>query len=158
MFCGTSCKLPCDAKGIACLILRITFGLSALLIGLAHYGAVQEFSTFVASGLGPLAPLGAVWGYVYPGLLVIGGTLFAVGNWLHIAAWMVGLAYGSIIVGMLLKPLLGGVSLADAMPATINAYIYFFAYLVAVKCGCSGATCTGKCPEGTCGSCDMKKR
>lgn len=136
--CGSSCKLPCDSKGIACCIVRVTFGLSAILIGLAHYGAVQEFSGFVAMGLGPLAPLGMLWGYILPGLMVIGGALLVVGN-SAVSAWLLGIAFGSIIVGMLLKPLLGGTPLAEVMPATINAYIYLFAYLVTVKCSCCGS-------------------
>ena len=115
----------------------MTFGASALLIGLAHYGAIQEFSGFVGMGLGPLAPLGLLWGYILPGLMVIGGALLIVGSCL-LSTWLLGIAFGSIIVGMLLKPLLGGVALADVMPATINAYIYLFAYVLAVKCGCSG--------------------
>lgn len=141
--CGSSCKLPCDAKGIACLVVRVTFGLSALLIGLAHYGTIQEFSGFVAMGLGPLAPFGLLWGYIYPGLLVIGGALLLAGNSLA-STWLLGIAFGSVIVGMLLKPLLGGVALIDVMPATINAYIYLFAYVLAVKCSC----CDSCIPEG----------
>lgn len=141
--CGSSCKIPCDSKGVACLIVRVTFGLSALLIGLAHYGTIQEFSGFVAMGLGPLAPLGMLWGYILPGLMVIGGALLLAGSCLA-SAWILGIAFGSIIVGMLLKPLLGGTALGDVMPATINAYIYLFAYVLAVKCASCG--CCG--PEG----------
>lgn len=135
--CSSSCRLPCDAKGVACLIVRLTFGASALLIGLAHYGTIQEFSGFAASGLGPIAPFGLLWGYILPGLMVIGGALLIAGNCL-VSAWLLGIAFGSIIVGMLLKPLLGGTALTDVMPATINAYIYLFAYVLAVKCSCCG--------------------
>lgn len=142
--CGSSCsKLP-DPKGIACALFRLTFGASIALIGLSHYSNVQEFSGFVAMGLGPIAPFGLLWGYILPGLMVIGGILLASGICVSAAAFLLGLAFGSIIVGMLAKPLLGGVPLTDVMPATINAYVYFFAYILAVKC----SSCCGSCrPE-----------
>lgn len=135
--CGSSCHLPCDPKSIACAIVRLTFGASVALIGLAHYATVQEFSGFVAMGLGPLTPLGLLWGYIFPGLLVLGGILLVTGLCLSGAAWLLGIAFGSVIVGMLLKPLFGGIPLTEVMPATINAYIYLFAYVLAVKsAGC----------------------
>ena len=133
LFIMTS-SLPSDPKSIAAFIVRITFGLSILFIGLSHSMEVASFSTFTASGLGALAPFGTIWGYLLPGLMIVGGGLFVLGMYENLAVWSAGVAFGSIIVGMLLKPLLGGVPLSEVMPATINAYIYLFAFLMATKC------------------------
>ncbi|PIP65619.1 hypothetical protein COU77_02355 [Candidatus Peregrinibacteria bacterium CG10_big_fil_rev_8_21_14_0_10_49_16] len=136
MSCCGPCKLPSDPKCVAAWVLRITFGLSALFIGLSHYMTIGSFSAFTASGLGPLSPLGTLWAYIYPGLLVIGGALFVLRMYVNVAVWAIGVAFGSVIVGMLLKPLLGGIPLSEVMPATINMYIYFFVFLAASTCWC----------------------
>ncbi len=129
----------------AALTLRLSFGLSLLLVGVAHYMSLDMFSGMVSDGLGPLTVLGQVWAYVLPALQIVGGALFAVGMYYEIAAWTSGIALGSIPVGMLLKPVLGGVALPDMMPAAINAFIWILGYVLVVKC----CTC---CSGGSCGS------
>lgn len=115
---------------------RLSFGLGLLFVGLSHYMGLEEFVGFVSSGLGPLTPLGALWGYILPGLMVVGGGLFALGIYPEVAVWTAGLALGSIPPGLLLKPLLGDVALSDVMPGVINAFIWMFVYGVVVKCMC----------------------
>ena len=140
-----SCCNPKDPKTAAALALRVSFGLSLLLVGVAHYMTLDMFSGMVADGLGPLTFLGQIWAYVLPALQIVGGALFAVGMYYEIASWTAGIALGSIPVGMLLKPVLSGVALPDMMPAAINAFIWLLVFGWVVKC----CTC---CSGGSCGS------
>lgn len=128
-----SCCPTCP-KGVAGLLLRLSFGLSLLLVGVSHYMGLQGFAQMVSDGLGPVAPLGMLWAYILPALMIVGGALFVIGMYTDIATWAAGLALGSIPVGMLLKPVLSGASLADAMPASINAFIWLLVFAVVVKC------------------------
>ena len=128
-----------DPKCSAKLALRVSFGGSLLLVGIAHYMTLEMFSGMVADGLGPLTFLGTIWAYVLPALQIVGGALFVVGMYYGVAAWTAGLALGSIPVGMLLKPVLSGVALPDMMPAAINAFIWLLVYVMVVKC----CTCCG---------------
>lgn len=134
-----SCCPTKDPKVSAKLALRVSFGLSLLLVGVAHYMSLEMFAGMVSEGLGPLTALGNVWAYVLPALQIVGGALFAVGMYYEVASWTTGLALGSIPVGMLLKPVLGGVALPDMMPAAINAFIWILVYVMVVKC----CTCCG---------------
>lgn len=116
------------------MTLRISFGVSLLLVGLTHYMTMTPFKAMVMEGLGPLEPLGALWALLLPGLMIIGGALMAVGMYMEVAAWASGLALGSIPVGMLLKPVVGGVALPDVMPAAINAFLWLIVFVLVVKC------------------------
>ncbi len=132
-----------NPKAAMKLLVRISFGLSLLLVGISHYMTLDMFMGMVTDGLGPLTILGTVWGYMLPGLMILGGALFTIGMYTEIAAWAAGLALGSIPVGMLLKPVLGGVPLPDMMPAAINAFVWILVYILVVKfsccCGCGSA-------------------
>ena len=129
-----------DPKCAAKLVLRLSFGLSLLLVGIAHYMTMEMFMGMTADGLGPLAFLGTIWAYVLPALMIVGGALTAVGMYSGIASWCAGVALGSIPVGMLLKPVLSGVALPDVMPAAINAFIWIIMYVLVVKMtSCCGA-------------------
>ena len=137
MSCNTK-----DPKCAAKLALRVSFGLSLLLVGVAHYMNLEMFEGMVADGLGSLTFLGTIWAYILPALQIVGGALFAVGMYYEIASWTTGIALGSIPVGMLLKPVLSGVALPDMMPAAINAFIWMLVYVMVVKCctPCSGGS------------------
>lgn len=135
---------PKTAKGAAALCLRVGFGASLLLVGLAHYMTMNAFKGMVTEGLGPLEPLGALWALVLPALMIVGGALLAVGMYAEVGAWAAGVALASIPVGMLLKPVLGGVPLPDVMPAAINAFIWLIVYVLVIKLSC-------------CGSCEKKE-
>jgi hypothetical protein len=123
-------------KGAATLTLRIGFGVSLFLVGLAHYMTMTPFKAMVMGGLGPLEPLGALWALVLPALMIVGGALIAVGMYLEVGAWASGVALASIPVGMLLKPVVGGVPLPDVMPAAINAFIWMIVYVLVIKLSC----------------------
>lgn len=134
---------PCP-KWAAATVMRISFGLSLAFVGLAHLIQYQAFTLMVADGLGPVAVLGTVWGYVLPVLMVVGGGLFVSGRFPLIASWCGGVALASIPAGMLLKPLLSGVGLEDAMPGAINAFIWLLVYAWVVK---SSSCCSGNCEK-----------
>ena len=133
-----------DPKCSAKLALRLSFGLSLLFVGIAHYMTLEAFSAMVSDGLGPLEFLGTIWAYVLPALQIVGGALFAVGMYYEVASFTAGLALGSIPVGMLLKSMLSGVSLGDVMPMANNTFIWLLVYLMVVKC----CTCCGSCEPG----------
>jgi len=122
--------------GIASLLLRLGFGISLLLVGLIHYMTFEPFKGMTAEGLGALEPLGTLWAFILPALMIVGGALLAIGKYKDIGAWCAGIALGSIPVGMLLKPVLSGVALPDVMPAAINAFIWLIVYALVVQCCC----------------------
>ncbi len=144
--------MSCDYKNPKAamkLIVRVSFGLSLLLVGISHYMTFDMFMGMTTDGLGALTVLGTLWSYVLPALMIVGGALFTIGMFTEVAAWTAGIALGSIPVGMLLKPVLGAVPLPDMMPAAINAFIWLLVYVFVVKfscccCGCGSA-------QGTCG-------
>lgn len=124
------------------MALRLSFGLSLLLVGIAHYMSLEMFSGMVSDGLGALTLVGTIWAYILPALMIVGGALFAVGMYYEVASWTTGLALGSIPVGMLLKPVLSGIPLPDVMPMAINAFIWILVYVMVVKtCTCCGSSC-----------------
>ena len=128
------CSLPKDAKGVSAWVLRSAFGLALVFIGVKHLMTVDSFAGFVAQDLGVLSPLGELWAYIYSILLVVGGVLFVLDIHRDKAAWAAGVALGSIVVGMLLKPLLGGVELGSVMPAVHNTWIWLLVYGYVVCC------------------------
>ena len=138
--------MSCDTKSPKCaakLAVRVSFGLSLLLVGVAHYMTLDMFSGMVSDGLGALTLVGTIWAYVLPALMIVGGALFAVGMYYDIASWASGIALGSIPVGMLLKPVLSGVALPDVMPMANNALIWLLVYMWVVKfCACCGSSCS----------------
>ncbi len=115
----------------------MSFGLSLLLVGVAHYQTIGNFSNMVAQGLGPLEPLGSIWAYVLPALMIVGGALYTVNRKTCIAGLASGVALGSIPVGMLLKAVLDeNVALGDMMGPAINAFIWLLVYAFVVKSTC----------------------
>lgn len=152
------------------MLLRVFFGLSLIFVGIAHYKTIGEFATFVGDGLGPLTPAGVAWGYILPGLMILGGAMFVIGKWPIVGVWAAGLALGSIPAGVLLKSVITDMTLGDTMPGAINAFTWLIVYMFAVKafcdchkkkccdgknmaaccgrtkdCGCAGEECTGDC-------------
>ncbi|MCB9808412.1 hypothetical protein H6770_04120 [Candidatus Peribacteria bacterium] len=127
------------------MVTIVSFGLSLLLVGVAHYMTIGDFVMMVSDSLGPLSMLGTIWAYILPGLMIVGGALFVVGMYKHIAAWCSGIALGSIPVGMLLKPVLGNAGLGEVMPFAINAFVWLLVYVFVVKmCCCCGGSCEKK--------------
>ena len=139
----------CDIKNPKCvagLTLRISFGLSLLFVGIAHYMRLEGLVSMM-DGLGPLTIVGQLWAYILPALMIVGGALFAIGMYTEIAAWAGGLAVGSIAAGMMLQPVLSPVGIADMMPATVNAFIWLLVYYFTVKsaCCCKCGNAAGSC-------------
>lgn len=150
MCCSSS--RTCDTKWVAGFTMRVAFGLSLIFIGLIHYRQMNEYSAMVSSNLGPLTQLAEAWAYVLPGLFLLGGFIFVLGMFQSLAAWLVGIALGSIAAGMLLKTLITsgavqGATLGETMPATANAFIWLIVYAFVIKFS-SCSSC------GPCGSCD----
>lgn len=138
---------------IAKTAVRIAFGLSLALVGVAHYMDAANFAEAVGRGLEfvvgdteihVLAQLGFVWGYVLPGLMIVGGVFMAFGFMPSVGTLVAGVALLSIPVGLMLKSVLSGLSLNDTMPPTMNAIIWVLFYMVAARgfdhqCDCGPA-------------------
>jgi len=121
--------------------VRIGFGLALAFAGLAHYQD-PTYAESVGRGLGVLEPLGMVWGYILPGLMIIGGLLLAFGIYMHIAAYLSSIALASIPAGLMLKSAISGISLNDTMPPTMNALVWILVLMLAVKGSCGmGCAC-----------------
>ncbi|MDD5026246.1 MAG: hypothetical protein PHH13_02595 [Candidatus Peribacteraceae bacterium] len=127
-------QLPKSPMGIATVVVRVSFGVALLCVGLTHYMAFGGFVTMAREGMGFLEPVAMLWAYILPALMILGGALFTIGMYAEIAAWAAGLALASIPVGMLLRPVLSGVSMADVMPAAINAFIWLIVFVLVVRC------------------------
>ena len=129
----------CGAK----LCIRISFGLSLLLMGLWHYMTLDGFVIMVSDGLGPLTILGTIWAYILPALMIVGGALLTIGKYDEIGSLAAGIALGSIAPGLLLKPVLSGISATDVMPMVVNTFIWLlvYAWVVKTSCCCNGDSC-----------------
>jgi len=129
---------PHDPKSVVTTVLRLTFGLSLVFIGVSHYQGFSAFSAMVTAGLGPLSFFGSIWAFVMPALLIVGGALFVVYKHLHIAAWASALALGSIPAGMLLKPVISNdpSMLPAMMGQAINAFIWIFVLILVTMTCC----------------------
>ena len=132
-------SLPQSPKCIASLVLRVSFGVALLLVGLTHYMVFEPFLGMTREGLGALEPLGSIWAYILPALYIVGGALLALGRYTNIGAWAAGVALGSIPIGMMLKPVLSGAALPDMMPPTVNAFIWLIVYILVIKMSCCGS-------------------
>lgn len=135
------------------MLLRWSFSLSLIFVGLTHYMQIDSFRVMVADGLGPLEPLGGIWAFILPGLFIVGGVLLLIGRSMDIGVWATGIALGSIPAGMLLKPVLSGISLSDAMPPAINAFLWLLVFMWVVKmssccCGTSAGDDKGGMMKG----------
>ena len=127
-----NCSLQSDSKAVSGFILRIAFGFLILFVGLAHYADIGGYVQMVSGNLGPFTALGAIWAYILPGLLVVGGALFVLGMQLNIATWAAGIALGSIPAGMILKTLLGDAPLTDMMKMGNMSILYLLIYIFVV--------------------------
>ncbi|MEK7591149.1 MAG: hypothetical protein AAB489_03000 [Patescibacteria group bacterium] len=142
-----------SSKGVLALVLRLSFGLSAVFHGATLYKDFGGFSAMTAGDLGALSPLGMAWSYVFPLLLIVGGALVAANYRFVYGVWALGLALGSIPVGMLLKSLLSDANGGDMMAAANNAFIWLILLALTVKfsrcCGCG----TQGAGNGSCTTC-----
>jgi hypothetical protein len=116
-------------------VMRIGFGVALALVGIAHYMDAATFAEAVGRGLGSeyLEQAGTVWGYLLPGLLIVGGVLIALGVFPSVGALVAGVALVSIPVGLMLKSVLSGISLNDTMPPAMNAIVWLLFYVAAIR-------------------------
>lgn len=100
----------------------------------------------VGSDLGVLQPIGTIWGYILPGLMIIGGLLLAFGIYLHIAAYVAAIALASIPAGLLLKSAITpSLPIDDMISSASTALIWLLVLLAATKSGCC---CSDSCDCG----------
>ena len=135
------------------MLLRWSFSLSLIFMGIIHYKQIDGFKAMVSDGLGALSQLGMIWAYILPGLFIVGGALLLIGKYVDIGTWVAGVALASIPVGMLLKSVVTGADLSMTMAATINAFIWLIVFRFAVK----NAACVS-CGTCSCGNGEMKKK
>lgn len=143
------CSPYSSSKKVARMIVRIGFGLSLAFVGFAHYQN-PSYAESVGRGLGVLEPLGMVWGYILPGLMIVGGLLLAFGIYLNIAAWLSGIALASIPAGLMLRSAITNIPLDQTMPPAMNAFVWIIVFLLVCKGNCSGCACgtdACACPE-----------
>lgn len=167
--CCSSSSPKCTAKKI----VRVGFGLALAFVGFAHYQD-PTFAETVGRGLNALESLGMMWGYVLPGLMIVGGLLLAFGIYANLAAAVTAIALVSIPAGLMLKSAIGGISLGDTMPPTMNALVWIAVFILVQKkksacgagacgmnaCGPSGCPCgmaNCACPTGACECPPMSK-
>lgn len=115
------------------LILRVSLGLTMVLIGASAY---RDFAPFVANltdGLGFLSAFGYVWAFLLPALLIFGGGMLAIGRYSYVAALTGGLALGSVPVGLMLKNVMTGVPLPDMMAAAYPTVVWMIAFYLAIN-------------------------
>ncbi len=129
-------SLPTSPKGIAAVLLRISFGVSLLMVGLTHYMTMDAFKAMTMDGLGALEPVGSLWALILPALMIVGGALVTIGKYSEIATWASGIALASVPIGMLLKPVVGGVPLPNVLPDTIDGFIWLIVFVLVVKTSC----------------------
>lgn len=149
---------PSSPKKVAKMLMRISLGLSLVFVGLAHYMNLDGLMLMVKDGLGPLEQLGAMWAYVLPGLMILGGGLMIFRRFSLLGAWFAGIALASIPAGMLAKTVLTGIGLEETMPPALNAFIWIIVLVNVLPCSvtewgsCGGGMCTPGCAPGcTCG-------
>ncbi len=115
------------------LTLRVSIGISMMLIGISEYRDFAPFVANVTDGLGWLSPLGMVWAYLLPALLIFGGGMLAIGRYPYVAAWMGGIALGSIPVGLLLKTVMTGSPLPDTLMAAYPSVVWLVAFYLSLN-------------------------
>jgi hypothetical protein len=118
---------------VSCTLLRISVGVCMVLIGIAAYRDFAPFVANVTDGLGPLSLFGYFWAFFLPALLVFGGGMLAVGRYSYIAAWVGGIALGSIPLGLILKTVMTGLPLPDMIKEAYPSIVWLVAFYLAVN-------------------------
>lgn len=138
------------------MVLRVGFGLALLLMGVAHYAQINTYVGFVSGDLGALEPLGKLWAYVLPALLIAGGASFILGLYTAYGSVCIAVALASIPAGLILKTVLSGKP--TDMQGVMSAFLWmlvFFPIMKKADCGWPGTHSHGDC-GGCCGP-EMKK-
>ena len=128
-----SSSILSNPVAVSKVVVRIGFGVALALVGVAHYMDISVFAEAVGRGLDQLEPLGMVWGYILPALMIVGGTFIACGFLPPVGTMLAGIALVSIPAGLMLKSVLSGLSLNDTMPAAMNAIVWILYYVAATQ-------------------------
>ena len=123
--------LPNTPIQVAALLLRISFGVSLLFVGISHLTDIESFQLVVSDGLDMFGFLASVYAYIHPLLLIFGGGLFVSGRFPTLSALVAGIPLCVIPMGMLFKTLFG-LDLPDMMAAAINAWIWLIMYVIVI--------------------------
>lgn len=119
---------------ISTVVVNASFGIALALFGLAHFLDMDGFTLMVTGGLdGVAASLAALWAYVLPLLMIVGGVLLVVGHRPDVAAWCAGIALASIAIGMPLKAIIGTAELSVVAPHVHNAFIWLLVFSLVTK-------------------------
>ncbi len=115
------------------LILRVSLGLTMVLIGISAYRDFAPFTANVTDGLGVFSAFGTVWAFLLPALLIFGGGFLAIGRYQYIAAITGGIGLGSVPVGLMLKNIMSGTPLPDMMAAAYPTIVWMIAFYLALN-------------------------
>jgi len=121
-----------SAPFISNAVLRIALGVTMVMIGISAYRDLAPFLANVTDGLmGWTSRIAYLWGFILPALLIFGGGLLAIGRYQFLAAWTGGLAIGSVPIGIVLKTIMTGLPLPDAMAAIYPSIVWIIAFVLA---------------------------
>lgn len=122
-----------SASFVSHLCLRVSLGLSLLLIGISLYRDFAPFWGNVTVGLGNAQIIGSMWAYILPALLIFSGGMLIIGRYSFITAWSAGLGLGSIPVGMSLKTLMSNFPLPEVIEFVSPMFIWMLVYFACVN-------------------------
>jgi len=114
-------------------VLRVSVGITMVLIGISAYRDFAPFVANVTDGLGFISSLATVWAFLLPALLIFGGGLLAIGRYGYIAALTGGLALASVPVGLMLKNTITGIPLPDMMVAAYPSMVWIIAFYLGLN-------------------------
>lgn len=129
------------------MLLRWSFGLCLLFVGVSHYMTFDSFSLMVSDGFEPIPVfmfLSQIWAFVLPALMIVGGGLLIAGVLMQWGVLASALALMSIGPGMLLKSVVTGFALEEMMPLVTNTFIWIIVLMLVVKGLCCGESCDSK--------------
>ncbi len=122
-----------SASAVSNLILRVSVGVTMLLIGISEYRDFAPFLASVTDGLGWMSSVVTVFAYMLPALLIFGGGLLAIGRYSFVAAWTGGIALGLVPVGLVLKTVMTGSPLPDMLTAAYPPVVWLIAFYLALN-------------------------
>lgn len=122
-----------SASAASNLILRVSVGVTMVLIGISEYRDFAPFVFSVTDGLGWMSGVGTVFAYIMPALLIFGGGMLAVGRYAFVAAWAGGIALGIIPVALVLKTVMTGSPLPNMLTAAYPPVVWIIAFYLALN-------------------------
>lgn len=117
---------------VSTLFLRVSVGVSLVVLGIAFYRDFAPFHANVIDGLGSIRIIGDIWSYVLPALFIFTGGMLAVGRYAFVTAWTGGIALGSVPVGMTLKILMTNTPVPEVLAFVSPILIWLIVFHLAV--------------------------